>query len=113
MCIEEIYVHMQGLAECADTLVGSEAAGIKGISGGQKRRLSVASELITRPLAIFLDEPTSGLDSEIAVTIMQTLKKLSARGCTILLTIHQPNSDITDLVRSPQSVPSANKFPVL
>ena len=61
------------------------------------RRLSVAQELITNPSCIFLDEPTSGLDSEIVVTIMQTLAALASQKRTIMLTIHQPNSDITEL----------------
>lgn len=54
-------------------------------------------ELITSPTCLFLDEPTSGLDSEIAVSIMRTLKSVAAKGRTVLLTIHQPNSDITEL----------------
>lgn len=87
---------MQGLATCADTYIGSSQNGIKGVSGGEKRRTSVGVELITSPTCLFLDEPTSGLDSEIAVSIMRTLKNVAARGRTVLLTIHQPNSDITE-----------------
>lgn len=89
---------MQGLTACADTLVGSEVAGIKGISGGQKRRVSVGFALLAQTPGVFLDEPTSGLDSESAISIMQTLKTLAVEGgCTILCTLHQPNSDITEL----------------
>lgn len=54
-------------------------------------------ELITAPTCLFLDEPTSGLDSEIAVAIITTLKNIAAQGRTIAFTIHQPNSDITEL----------------
>jgi energy-coupling factor transporter ATP-binding protein EcfA2 len=57
----------------------------------------VGVELITSPTCLFLDEPTSGLDSEIAVSIMRTLKNIAAKGRTLALTIHQPNSDITEL----------------
>ena len=88
---------LQGLTSCADTFIGSSHNGIKGVSGGEKRRTSVGVELITSPTCLFLDEPTSGLDSEIAVSIMRTLKSVAAKSRTVLLTIHQPNSDITEL----------------
>lgn len=70
---------------------------IKGISGGEKRRTSVALELVTSPTAIFLDEPTSGLDSAHATELLRMLKRMAGQGRTIALTIHQPNSDITEL----------------
>ena len=54
-------------------------------------------ELMTAPTCLFLDEPTSGLDSEIAIAIITTLKNIAAQGRTVALTIHQPNSDITEL----------------
>lgn len=84
-----------GLGECQNTLIGDEILGIKGISGGQRRRVSIGIELVKDPQAIFLDEPTSGLDSEMAAALMMTLKQLSALGRTVVLTIHQPNSLIT------------------
>lgn len=65
-----LHVTTQGLDVCADTIIGDELLGMKGISGGQKRRLSVGLELVSNPSCIFLDEPTSGLDSEIAEQIM-------------------------------------------
>lgn len=85
-----------GLTECADVLVGSEKDDIKGISGGQIRRLAIGIELVTRPRLILLDEPTSGLDSEIALTVMLTLKSLAQNGRTVVCSIHQPNSDMVD-----------------
>lgn len=57
--------------------MGDETLGMKGISGGEKRRLSVGLELVTNPRCIFLDEPTSGLDSEIALQIVQLLHQLA------------------------------------
>ena len=103
---------MQGLTECANVLVGSEKDDIKGISGGQIRRLAIGLELVTRPSVIVLDEPTSGLDSEIALTTMLTLKSLAENRRTVdnrsqrhlwqvmcmqvVCSIHQPNSDIVD-----------------
>jgi ABC-type multidrug transport system ATPase subunit len=62
-----------GLAEQAHTIVGDVF--LKGLSGGQKRRLSVALEALTRPSNFFLDEPTSGLDAESAYQVMEFLKK--------------------------------------
>jgi energy-coupling factor transporter ATP-binding protein EcfA2 len=88
---------VQGLDTCADTMIGSATAGIKGISGGEKRRCSVGIELVTSPQCLFLDEPTSGLDSEVALAIMRTLRRITSVGRTVVLTIHQPNSDITEL----------------
>lgn len=57
---EHLLLRTQGLTKCANSLVGDETFGIKGISGGEKRRLSVGVELIKQPLIIFLDEPTTG-----------------------------------------------------
>lgn len=64
-----------GIKEQAKTLVGTPIR--KGISGGQKRRVSVASQLITCPKILFLDEPTSGLDSKASFEVVSYLKKLA------------------------------------
>jgi len=84
-----------GLVECQNTLIGDELVGMKGISGGQRRRVSIGIELVKNPQVIFLDEPTSGLDSEMAVSLVETLVSLSSGNRTVVLTIHQPNSLIT------------------
>lgn len=78
---------------------------IKGISGGEKRRLSLAIQLIS-DLSVFLaDEPLSGLDSFTAQNVMQTLKDLAATGRTIVMSVHQPRGEIWEvgspLPRSP------------
>eukprot|EP00002_Diphylleia_rotans_P029205 TRINITY_DN5935_c0_g1_i2.p1 TRINITY_DN5935_c0_g1~~TRINITY_DN5935_c0_g1_i2.p1 ORF type:complete len:349 (+),score=53.74 TRINITY_DN5935_c0_g1_i2:107-1153(+) len=75
-----------------DTPIGG--AFFRGISGGEKRRVSIGIELITRPGLIFLDEPTSGLDSNSSFTVMKILKKLAQGGRTIIASIHQPRPDI-------------------
>ena len=67
----------QELGKCVNTLVGDDALGIKGISGGERRRLSVAIGLVTDPQIILLDEPTSGLDSNTALQLIQCLVKLA------------------------------------
>jgi len=70
-----------GLAECARRQVG-------GLSGGERRRLSVALAFVGRPLAVFLDEPTTGLDVEARRAVWSELRIYAANGGTILLTTH-------------------------
>jgi len=80
------------LTKCADTLIGSIL--IPGISGGEKKRTAIGVELISKPDILFLDEPTSGLDSYSAYQVVNILKKLCAKGRTVITTIHQPSSEI-------------------
>jgi ABC-type multidrug transport system ATPase subunit len=79
-----------GLAAARDVLVGSEM--VKGISGGQAKRLNIAIALITDPSVLFLDEPTSGLDSFTANEVMSVVKRLNTDDVTIIATIHSPTA---------------------
>ncbi|KAJ6083401.1 hypothetical protein N7467_007536 [Penicillium canescens] len=88
---EEI-LHKMGLKECADNLIGSDL--IKGISGGEKRRVSIAIQILTDPKVLLLDEPTSGLDAFTAMSIIELLHSLAAEGRTLILTLHQSRSDL-------------------
>lgn len=81
-----------GLKDCADTLIGN--ALMKGISGGEKRRVSIALQILTSPNVLICDEPTSGLDSFTAASIIEVLQGLANEGRTVVLTIHQPRSDL-------------------
>ncbi len=88
---ENILLKM-GLKDCADNLIGSDL--IKGISGGEKRRVSIAVQILTAPFILLLDEPTSGLDAFTASSIMDVLQGLANEGRTLILTIHQSRSDL-------------------
>jgi ABC-type multidrug transport system ATPase subunit len=81
-----------GLFECKNLRVGSVLD--KTISGGQRKRLNIALELIREPAVLFIDEPTSGLSSRDSENIMDLLKELTLRGKLIFTVIHQPSSDI-------------------
>ena len=88
----ELYLDELGLLSCCDTIIGGGLK--KGISGGEKKRVSIGVELISQPDIIFLDEPTSGLDSFAAKQVMKLLKKVAYAGNVVLFTIHQPSSEI-------------------
>ncbi|ONK56744.1 uncharacterized protein A4U43_C10F12300 [Asparagus officinalis] len=84
-----------GLQDCADTVIGNWH--LRGISGGEKRRVSIALEILMRPRLLFLDEPTSGLDSASAFFVTQTLRSLSRNNRTVVASIHQPSSEVFEL----------------
>ena len=81
-----------GLYEIKDLKVGSPLN--KKISGGQRKRLNIALELIREPQVLFVDEPTSGLSSRDSENIMDLLKELALKGKLVFVVIHQPSSDI-------------------
>ncbi|XP_027168411.1 ABC transporter G family member 15-like [Coffea eugenioides] len=81
-----------GLQDCADRLIGSWH--LRGISGGERKRLSIALEFLIRPRLLFLDEPTSGLDSASAFFVVQALKNVARDGRTVISSIHQPSSEV-------------------
>jgi ABC-type multidrug transport system ATPase subunit len=81
-----------GLFEIKDMIVGSPLN--KKISGGQRKRLNIALELIREPSVLFLDEPTSGLSSRDSENILDLLKELALKGKLVFVVLHQPSSDI-------------------
>lgn len=87
-----------GLRDCADNLVGSDV--VKGISGGEKRRVTIAIQILTDPRILFLDEPTSGLDAFTASSIIEVLRGLAEEGRTLVLTVHQSRSDLFQYFRN-------------
>ncbi|KAG9159553.1 hypothetical protein Leryth_013546, partial [Lithospermum erythrorhizon] len=79
-----------GLTRCKDSIIGHPM--LRGISGGERKRVSIGQEMLINPSLLFLDEPTSGLDSTTAQRIVSTLWELVNGGRTVVMTIHQPSS---------------------
>ncbi|XP_058077453.1 ABC transporter G family member 15-like [Magnolia sinica] len=88
-------IEQMGLLDCEDRMIGNWH--LRGISGGEKKRLSIAIEILTGPRLLFLDEPTSGLDSASAFFVIQTLRNMAHDGRTIISSIHQPSSEVFEL----------------
>ena len=86
-----------GLTHVATSYVGG-GSGIRGVSGGELRRVSIAMELVTNPAVIILDEPTSGLDSYTAYSMMSTLRSLADNGRIVMLSFHQPSPAMFSLL---------------
>ncbi|KAF5730632.1 ABC transporter G family member 9 [Tripterygium wilfordii] len=86
---EEVITQL-GLSRCKNSTIGDPF--LRGISGGERKRVSVGQEMLINPSLLFLDEPTSGLDSTTAQRIVSTLWELANGGRTIVMTIHQPSS---------------------
>ncbi|KAF3440838.1 hypothetical protein FNV43_RR19124 [Rhamnella rubrinervis] len=92
----ETTIREMGLHDSMDTRIGGWS--IKGLSGGQKRRVSICIEILTRPKLLFLDEPTSGLDSAASYHVMNRIVKLALRdGRTVVASIHQHSSEVFEL----------------
>ncbi|KAL1821590.1 hypothetical protein ACET3Z_016459 [Daucus carota] len=93
---EEKVTHAQavitqlGLTKCKNSIIGD--ALLRGVSGGERKRVSIGQEMLINPSVLFLDEPTSGLDSTTAQRIVSTLWDLANGGRTVVMTIHQPSS---------------------
>ncbi|OMP08058.1 ABC transporter-like protein [Corchorus olitorius] len=85
-----------GLRNAAKTIIGDE--GRRGVSGGERRRVSIGIDIIHDPILLFLDEPTSGLDSTSAYKVVKVLRRIAQSGSIVIMSIHQPSSRITGLL---------------
>ncbi|KAJ0399890.1 hypothetical protein ATCC90586_006505 [Pythium insidiosum] len=85
-----------GLSKCRNSLIGGSR--IRGISGGERKRLSLATSMLAEPRVLLVDEPTSGLDSHSAVTVVQHLQRIARDGRVVVTTLHQPSPEIMALL---------------
>ncbi|PHT38381.1 ABC transporter G family member 20 [Capsicum baccatum] len=85
-----------GLRNAAKTVIGDE--GHRGVSGGERRRVSIGIDIIHDPIVLFLDEPTSGLDSTSAYMVVKVLQRIAQSGSIVILSIHQPSYRILSLL---------------
>uniref|UniRef100_A0A8B9QIJ9 ATP-binding cassette sub-family G member 8 n=1 Tax=Apteryx owenii TaxID=8824 RepID=A0A8B9QIJ9_APTOW len=92
--VEDVIAELR-LRQCANTRVGNEY--LRGVSGGERRRVSIGVQLLWNPGILILDEPTSGLDSFTAHNLVITLSRLARGNRLVLLSVHQPRSDIFQL----------------
>ncbi|XP_030545937.1 ABC transporter G family member 6-like [Rhodamnia argentea] len=85
-----------GLRNAAKTVIGDE--GHRGVSGGERRRVSIGTDIIHDPIILFLDEPTSGLDSTSAYMVVKVLQRIAQSGSIVVMTVHQPSYRILGLL---------------
>ncbi|TYI30398.1 hypothetical protein ES332_A05G384500v1 [Gossypium tomentosum] len=85
-----------GLRNAAKTVIGDE--GHRGVSGGERRRVSIGIDIIHDPIILFLDEPTSGLDSTSAFMVVKVLQRIAQSGSMVVMSIHQPSYRILGLL---------------
>lgn len=85
-----------GLRSAAKTVIGDE--GHRGVSGGERRRVSIGIDIIHDPILLFLDEPTSGLDSTSAFMVVKVLQRIAHSGSIVIMSIHQPSYRILSLL---------------
>ncbi|KAG1371630.1 ABC transporter G family member 6-like [Cocos nucifera] len=85
-----------GLRQAANTIIGDE--GHRGVSGGERRRVSIGMDIVHDPIVLFLDEPTSGLDSTSAFRVVNVLQRIAHGGSIVIMSIHQPSYRILGLL---------------
>jgi ABC-type multidrug transport system ATPase subunit len=93
--VDEV-IAVLGLEKCRNSVIGDQET--RGVSGGQRKRVSIALEIVANPSICFLDEPTSGLDSTTSIELINTLKKMTDAGMTIVMVIHQPRYEIFNMI---------------
>ncbi|MCL7039186.1 hypothetical protein MKW94_021027 [Papaver nudicaule] len=99
-----------GLQNAANTIIGDESH--RGVSGGERRRVSIGINIIHDPVILFLDEPTSGLDSSSAFALVKTLQRIAQNGSVVIMSIHQPTYRILGLLDRLTFLARASSHPV-
>ncbi|XP_009593336.1 ABC transporter G family member 3-like [Nicotiana tomentosiformis] len=94
--VVEDAIDSMSLGDYANKLIGGHCY-MKGLRRGERRRVSIARELVMRPHILFIDEPLYRLDSVSALLMMVTLKKLASTGCTLIFTIYQSSTEVFGL----------------
>ncbi|KAJ6311631.1 hypothetical protein OIU77_013395 [Salix suchowensis] len=89
-------IEQLGLKNAAKTVIGDE--GHRGVSGGERRRVSIGIDIIHDPIVLFLDEPTSGLDSTSAFMVVKVLQRIAQSGSIVIMSVHQPSYRILGLL---------------
>ncbi|XP_047322116.1 ABC transporter G family member 25 [Impatiens glandulifera] len=88
-----------GLSKCENTIIGN--AFVRGISGGERKRVSIAQEMMVNPSLLILDEPTSGLDATAAYRLVDSLETAAkAKGRSVVMSVHQPSSRVYQMFES-------------
>ncbi|KAK4487469.1 hypothetical protein RD792_005895 [Penstemon davidsonii] len=88
----ELIIMELGLKRCKNSIIGGGL--LRGVSGGERKRVSIGQEMLVNPSLLLVDEPTSGLDSTTAERIVATLRWVARGGRTVVMTIHQPSSKL-------------------
>nr|XP_043617092.1 ABC transporter G family member 25 [Erigeron canadensis] len=97
--VADSVINELGLSKCGDTIIGNTF--IRGVSGGERKRVSIAHEMLVNPSLLILDEPTSGLDSTAAHRLVSTLSGLAhQKGKTVVTSVHQPSSRVFQMFDS-------------
>lgn len=96
--VAESVISELGLEKCENTIIGNSF--IRGVSGGERKRVSIAHEMLINPSLLILDEPTSGLDSTAAHRLVTTLGSLAQKGKTVVMSMHQPSSRVYQMFNS-------------
>ncbi|XP_008776879.2 ABC transporter G family member 3 isoform X2 [Phoenix dactylifera] len=95
-CVVEEAIAAMSLGDYADKLIGGHCY-MKSLPSGERKRVSIARELVMRPHVLFIDEPLYHLDSVSALLLMVTLKKLASTGCTLIFTMYQSSTEVFGL----------------
>ncbi|XP_058088254.1 ABC transporter G family member 25 [Magnolia sinica] len=96
--VAESVISELGLGKCENTIIGNTF--VRGVSGGERKRVCIGHEMLVDPSLLILDEPTSGLDSTAAYRLVSTLGTLAKKGKTLVTSMHQPSSRVYQMFDS-------------